>query len=218
MRADRRYPAAGTRGITYARGGIRNALLTPPNPPPLLVSCPSGSPPSMCPGAVWAALVRLVSGSKFVQRQRPRRRGDRLVGRGPCWRHRQRTDRGRPTQVGGHPTAQTRRTQRAAQRAHRPDPVLRRGFHGLSRRRSKALQHRAQGAGHRHTRVGHRHVVVEHRHDVAERRQMRRDGFPEFTQLVERPDAFRGLGQLLQRRCRWPPRPRRPAQGARRGW
>ncbi len=63
MRADRRYPAAGTRGITYARGGIRNALLTPPNPPPLLVSCPSGSPPSMCPGAVWAALVRLVSGS-----------------------------------------------------------------------------------------------------------------------------------------------------------
>ncbi len=28
---------------------------------------------------------------------------------------------------------------------------------------------------------------------------MRRDGFPEFTQLVERPDAFRGLGQLLQR-------------------
>ncbi len=25
--------------------------------------CPSGSPPSMCPGAVWAALVRLVSGS-----------------------------------------------------------------------------------------------------------------------------------------------------------
>lgn len=43
MRADRRYPAAGTRGITYARGGIRNALLTPPNPPPLLVSCPSAA-------------------------------------------------------------------------------------------------------------------------------------------------------------------------------
>lgn len=66
MRADRRYPAAGTRGITYARGGIRNALLTPPNPPPLLVSCPSGSPPSMCPGAVWAALGHSVNAGSGI--------------------------------------------------------------------------------------------------------------------------------------------------------
>ncbi len=44
----------GTRGITHARGGIRNALLTPPNPPPLY-RCPRRWPVHVSGGGLGGA-------------------------------------------------------------------------------------------------------------------------------------------------------------------
>ncbi len=128
--------------------------------------------------------------------------------------------------------AQTRRTQRrtqlAAQRA--PGPRFAPRFPRPEPPQASLSTSSARCWPSTHPELVIDALVVEHRHDVAERRRMRRDGFPGFTQLVERPDAFRGLGRIVAalgahcsstgspRRCRWPPRPRRPAQGARRGW
>ncbi len=50
------------------------------------------------------------------------------------------TDR-RPPGPSWRPHRPGRRAQQAAQQAHRPDPVLRRGLHGLGARRGQTLQH-----------------------------------------------------------------------------